>query len=1380
MKNTRNNQSNKYLYSFIKLVFALAVLSGAARASDTYFVFNTNNSGQGSLRQAIIDVNNYSGTIYSNYKIIFDIPGNGVKTINLTSPLPEIYLPNAGCFDVRLTLDGTQMPNYNGVPRVELNGEGAGAAADGLKIRRGTLRLIGLAINRFSGWGVNADSNSVGSGPCQNQDAKVHTGLELFNTRIGTDVNGVQDLGNGGGVRIEGSIKQSVIGDTSTRNVISGNNGDGVYIVGTSTFLENNRIGTDFNGASAIPNGGNGVHIVGGSTSINIGTANTGGIHNVISGNAGHGIYLESGGVKVKNARIGVNQGGDADLGNGGSGVYLESIYGGTVVGGGKANEGNVISGNNQNGIFCKAINAVIQGNMIGTNAFGTAAIGNTEHGVQISEKAAQIGGLVGGEGNVISGNGGDGVRALKKEDDAVNFGSLIGIYGNLIGINATATGAIPNSGSGVQASSNNADEYGTAVQIYQNVIGGNASHGVMLTDAARLVEVSKNYIGVSAAGVDLGNKGNGVNAFSTADYCQVDENKIAYNDGDGVSIQAGFNNLFADKIAIRKNSIYSNGGLGIDLGPTNGVTPNDLKDFDAGPNGLQNFPVLQAASAIAVNGTLNSTPNSTFTVDVFRVDSCDASGYGEGRYYVGSIETTTDGQGNANFNLTGVNLSLGQTITATASQKGEIFAETTSEFSPCLTVNQTPGAFSLGAATYSVNESAGTVTVTVNRTNGSNTATVDYATSDGTAVAGQDYTATSGTLTFAPGAGSKTFTIPIINDASDEADQTFNVTLSNTTGGATLVNPSTAVITITDNDNPPSISINNVAVKEGNSGTTAFTFDVTLSVAWSFPVSVKWITSSDSVTATPGVDYMAADGTLDFAAGETSKSFTVLVNGDLVVETNEAFLVNLYAAVNATLADSQGLGTIIDDDSPGKLEFSAASYNVNENAGAINVQVTRTGGTAGTVTIDYATKNNGTATANTDFAPASGTFTFLDGEVTKVFQVIIHDDQTAEQTESINLALSNPTGGATLGANSNATVNILDNDTPQTVSISGMVKYVNTPIGQQQKYVPNAMMTAIGDKTVSLPSDSTGAYKLENLTSGSTYTVTPTKADDVNGITAFDATMILRHVAANGQGANALSINQQKAADANNDNLISAFDATQILRYVAANGQNANTGQVGNWKFLPASHNYQSIGNSLSGENFDAVLIGEINGDWVMPANNSLAEMDQLSENVVKIDESNSDAEISFPIDLSAANNGETLIVPVLLTNYVGRTLAAYSFDLRYDSAILQLDGAMPFDTTETLSQGLMVVKGKSKSGRIRIAAAGDVSSNNSVTNGVLLNLRFKVIGSTPEKAGENVALTFEKTPVFEDKDGESLKVKTTNGSIRLTAGDYSPVKPE
>lgn len=196
--------------------------------------------------------------------------------------------------------------------------------------------------------------------------------------------------------------------------------------------------------------------------------------------------------------------------------------------------------------------------------------------------------------------------------------------------------------------------------------------------------------------------------------------------------------------------------------------------------------------------------------------------------------------------------------------------------------------------------------------------------------------------------------------------------------------------------------------------------------------VTVDYATSDGSATA--GSDYTAAKGTLTFGPGEVEKQFSVAITDDTADENDETVNLTLSNPTNqATLGTpSAAFLRIIDNEVPpgaaGTLQFSAAEYSVNENAGSAIVTVARTGGTAGTVTVSYTT-SDGSATANSDYTPASGTLTFADGETTKSFSVSVTDDTSAEPDETVLLSLSNPAGGATLGSPSRATLTIFDGD---------------------------------------------------------------------------------------------------------------------------------------------------------------------------------------------------------------------------------------------------------------------------------------------------------------------------------------------------------------
>jgi len=212
-------------------------------------------------------------------------------------------------------------------------------------------------------------------------------------------------------------------------------------------------------------------------------------------------------------------------------------------------------------------------------------------------------------------------------------------------------------------------------------------------------------------------------------------------------------------------------------------------------------------------------------------------------------------------------------------------------------------------------------------------TVSVQYATANGTAIAGSDYTATSNTLSFAPGETSKTISVPIIGDKVAESTETFSLNLSN---------PSNATIakaqglgTIIDNDSAPALpqlSIKDVTVTEGDSGTTNAAFVVNLSQASTQTVSVQYATANG--TAIAGSDYTATSNTLSFAPGETSKTISVPIIGDKVAESTETFSLNLSNPTNATISKGQGVGTILDNDSPSNPPPQQGAFNYGDALG--------------------------------------------------------------------------------------------------------------------------------------------------------------------------------------------------------------------------------------------------------------------------------------------------------------------------------------------------------------------------------------------------------------------------------------------------------------
>jgi large repetitive protein len=301
-----------------------------------------------------------------------------------------------------------------------------------------------------------------------------------------------------------------------------------------------------------------------------------------------------------------------------------------------------------------------------------------------------------------------------------------------------------------------------------------------------------------------------------------------------------------------------------------------------------------------------------------------------------------------------------------------------------------------------------------------SQTITVAYSTADITATAGSDYVATSGTLTFNPGETVKFVAVEVLGDNIDEINEQISVTLTNPTNATIGSVP--GIIRILDDDGP-TVSVSDASVTEGNTGTRNAVFTVTLSAPTVEDVLVNYGTAPG--TAFANFDFSSIlSNTLVIRAGATSATFNVPVIGDFFIEPDEQFTVHLLFINNATIADGVGTGTIVNDDSNGKLQFSSQTFSATEDAGGVVVTVNRVDGATGTVAVNFAT-SNGTATAGSDYSETTGTLTLNEGETSKSFFITFTKDNLLEPDETLTVTLSNPTGGATLGTPASATLTI-------------------------------------------------------------------------------------------------------------------------------------------------------------------------------------------------------------------------------------------------------------------------------------------------------------------------------------------------------------------
>ncbi len=1014
-------------------------------------------NGTCDLREAITAANKNEvvgecpagNAIGSGLDTIYFAIGPNTPTISVTgSALPTITQP--------IVIDGSACQST----RVELRGTGTTFVGSGLTVSAGNSTLRGLVINRFfNAQGIYLLTNG---------------GNRIENCFVGTDAAGAVDQGNGiHGIAIDDS-PNNIIGGTTVgaRNVISGNDADGILIQGSSStgnVIQGNFIGTNAAGTAAIGNF-SGVRLIS-SPNNTIGGTTTG-TRNVISGNTVHGVHIvnvTATGNQVLGNLIGTSAAGNADLGNVMNGVQIEDASGNTI-GGTAVGAGNIVSGNNNHGVsILRGLTGnTVQGNFIGTNLAGTGALGNSVMGINIDQSPNNIiGGLTASVRNVVSANSygivllepassgnliqgnyigtnANGTTDLGNINDGVNLfsapnnliggdvagaGNLIsgnnnyGIWmqnasshhnqvrGNLIGTNFSGTAALGNSnGIGLKNAPNNTiggttvsarnivAEYsgGTSTGIAiidadaknnliqgnyigtditgtidlttgpftvgiaiadapDNVIGGTVAGARNLISGSNFTNlqissgsasgnlVQGNYIGTNASGtgllVNLGDRPTGIyivgapnttiggtvngagnlisgnqsgvrvqntsGATIQGNYIGTDisgaaalgnsvagvlissstnviggnvsgaRNVIAFNGSEGVFVSSGASN------SIFSNSIFSNGLLGIDLSPKP-VTANDAGDSDTGPNNLQNFPVLTQATATPnqIQGTLNSTANTAFTIQFFSNSACDGSGNGEGQTYLGQLtNVTTDGGGNAAFNFTpAAALTAGAFVTATATDPNG----NTSEFSVCRSVTAAPPpTLSINDVTVTEGNSGMVNAVfTVTLTSASTSlVTVQYATANATATAGSDYTATSGTLTFPANTPTltRTISVPVIGDTNIEPNETFFVNLNNST---VTIADGQGLGTIT-NDDCPSVTL----LTTFGFGTLSRAEGVAVNTAGNIYVvdDIKNIVQKFEANGTPlfqwGGTHLSSDGKFFFPQG-----VAVAVTGNVYV----------------------------------------------------------------------------------------------------------------------------------------------------------------------------------------------------------------------------------------------------------------------------------------------------------------------------------------------------------------------------------------------------------------------------------------------------------------------------------------------------------------
>ena len=662
-------------------------------------------------------------------------PGTNVCTIQPESALHSITDPVIiDGYTQHDASPNTNPPDLgsNAELKIELDGSNAGPNVNGLHLTAANSTIRGLVINRFDGNGIylqNSDAtrnriegniigmdangtlnignhgdgiaifgspnNTIGGTADESRNlisANGRNGIYIFSSPvypdatnnniqgnyIGTDTTGNLPQGNAeDGINLYNATNNTIGGTTpEAGNLISGNGFNGVRIVvdgATGNVVQGNKIGTNAGGNGIVGNSYSGVEIQNAPANVIGGTVT--GATNVISGNR-DGVFINSQaatGNVIEGNFIGSDVTGSSALGNSRHGVYVLHAPGNTI-GGSTSTARNIISSNNDNGIYISGTAAtgnVVQGNFIGTDASGTVDQGNSGNGVtvRLGATANLIGGSAPGAGNVISGNDDGGVR-ISENGTSQNV-----VQGNLIGTDLTGTNPLGNTYTGIFVTDGPTDNV-----ILANVISDNGASGVVLDGLGVTGNVvAGNFIGTdiygtsalpnSTAGVWIVN---GSNENTIGGTTPEERNVISGNDGTGISIvveEPDFyrpydNHILGNFIgtdisgkgnignkgegvgiinsmqnSVVSNLISFNGGNGVkvegDIATSNRITENSIHDnvrkgielIDGG-----NLELLAPEITAMLGDSIEGTAPPGSTVEIF------ADVNGEGRTFLGSV----------------------------------------------------------------------------------------------------------------------------------------------------------------------------------------------------------------------------------------------------------------------------------------------------------------------------------------------------------------------------------------------------------------------------------------------------------------------------------------------------------------------------------------------------------------------------------------------------------------------------------------------------------------------------------------------------------------------------------------------------------------------
>lgn len=383
-----------------------------------------------------------------------------------------------------------------------------------------------------------------------------------------------------------------------------------------------------------------------------------------------------------------------------------------------------------------------------------------------------------------------------------------------------------------------------------------------------------------------------------------------------------------------------------------------------------------------------------------------------------------------------------------------------------------------------------------------------------------------------------------------------------------------------------------------------------------------------------------------------------------------------------------------------------------------------------------------------------AGEFSKYNGQTRNNLLRLIDTGPTPTTTPTLT---ASPTITATYTPTNTVTPTVTATSTPLP-AVSGTVTYGNAFSGPPPpRFVSNVTLTGTGPSTIFtttiFPS---GNYSLSGFGAGS-YTVTPSKTGGINGsITSFDAARIAQHVA----GISLLTGNQFVVADVSGNGTLSSFDAGQVAKYVAGI---SGFGSTASWKFNPVNRTYALVTTNISGEDYSALLMGEVSGNWANTGARESVGGRQLAEGSIETAQhAGRDARvpagggIAVELPLLSGSVDKEVVVPVSVRGISNKGVISYEFDLRYDASVMQPD-VDPVDIAGTVSRGLTFVTNAQQSGVLRVVAYGSMPIDE---DGLLLNIRFTAVGNS----GSVSPLALENF-IF----NEGLPMTTTYGQVEL-----------